>query len=108
MKRHSLADMTRGWFVGDFDPVAQRSSDVEIALKHYRAGDTEARHVHRVATETTLVVSGAVRMAGHELVAGDILTLEPGEPCDFLALTAATVVAVKTPAVAGDKYLVEV
>jgi hypothetical protein len=107
MTLHTLDDMVRGWFVGDFEPTAYRSSEVEVAIKHYRAGDAEERHVHKIATELTAVVSGSVRMEGRELHAGDILKLDPGEPCDFLALTDATVVAVKLPAVAGDKYLVE-
>jgi hypothetical protein len=107
MTLQTLDEMVRGWFVGDFEPTAHRSSEVEVAIKHYTAGDAEARHVHKIATELTAVVSGSVRMDGRELHAGDILKLDPGEPCDFLALTDATVVAVKLPAVAGDKYLVE-
>jgi hypothetical protein len=105
--RHQLDEMVRGWFVGDFEPTAFPSSDVEIAIKHYAAGDAEARHVHKVATELTAVVSGTVRMDGQDLNAGEIVKLAPGEPSDFLALTDAVVVAVKLPAVPGDKYLVE-
>jgi hypothetical protein len=103
----ALTDMTRGWFVGDFEPTAHRSSDVEIAIKHYAAGDSEEHHVHRVATELTAVVAGTVRMNGRMVNAGEIVKLAPGEPCDFVAVTDATVVAVKTPAVAGDKYPAE-
>lgn len=107
MKLHRLSDMTRGWFVGDFEPTAHPSSEVEVAIKHYVAGEREARHVHLVSSELTAIVSGTVRMDGRELGAGDILALDPGEPCDFEALTDATLVAVKLPAVPGDKYLVE-
>jgi hypothetical protein len=106
MTRHTLDGMIRGWFVGDFEPTAYRTSDVEVAIKHYAAGDSEERHVHKIAIELTAVVSGSVRMDGEELHAGDILTLSPGEPSDFLAITDATVVAVKLPAAPGDKYLV--
>jgi hypothetical protein len=104
---HKLDDMVRGWFVGDFEPTVYRSPDVEVAVKHYVAGDREERHVHRVATELTVVVAGQVRMDGVELGPGDIAELRPGVPSDFLALTDASVVAVKLPAVAGDKYPVE-
>ena len=104
---HKLDDMVRGWFVGDFSPTVESSSEVEVAIKHYVAGDTEERHVHKVATELTAVVSGRVRMDGVELGPGDIAELRPGVPSDFLALTDAAVVAVKLPAVAGDKYPVE-
>jgi quercetin dioxygenase-like cupin family protein len=107
MKVHRLDDMTRGWFVGDFAPTLYRTDAVEVAVKHYEAGDAEERHVHRVATELTAVVSGSVRMDGRDLGAGDIVVLEPGDPSDFLAVTDAVVVAVKLPAVPGDKYPAE-
>ena len=58
MTRHALDEMVRGWFVGDFEPTAYRTSEVEVAIKHYVAGDAEERHVHKVATELTAVVSG--------------------------------------------------
>ncbi len=107
MIQHQLDDMVRGWFIGDFDPVAHRSGEVEIAIKHYLAGDAEPRHVHKISTELTAVISGSIRMNDRELGAGDILTLEPGEPCDFLAVSDAVVVAVKVPAAKDDKYPVE-
>jgi mannose-6-phosphate isomerase-like protein (cupin superfamily) len=101
---HKLDAMIRGWFVGDFEPSVERSSDVEVAEKHYVAAEAEERHLHKVATELTAVVSGRVRMDGVELGPGDIVRIPPGQPSDFLALTDAVVVAVKMPAVAGDKY----
>lgn len=107
MRQFALQDMIRGWFVGDFEPTAHRSSEVEVAIKHYQAGELEPRHVHKVATELTAIVSGSVRMDGRELRAGDILEVPPGQPCDFLALTDTVLVAVKLPAVPGDKDLVE-
>jgi hypothetical protein len=107
MNVHRLEDMVRGWFVGDFEPTVYRTSDVEVAVKTYAAGDSEQRHVHKIATELTAVISGRVRMDGVELGAGDIAELRPGQPSDFLALTDAAVVAVKLPAVAGDKYPAE-
>lgn len=107
MRRHRLQDMTRGWFVGDFEPTAHRTGEVEVAIKHYSAGEREERHVHLVASELTAIIAGTVRMDGHELGPGDVLALDPGEPCDFEALTDATLVAVKLPAVPGDKYLVK-
>ena len=106
MRQYQLDDMLRGWFVGDFEPTVYRTSDVEVAIKHYAAGDAEPRHVHKRATELTAVIAGRVRMDGRELQAGDIVELSPGDPSDFLALSDAVIVAVKLPAVAGDKYLV--
>jgi mannose-6-phosphate isomerase-like protein (cupin superfamily) len=105
MKSARLEHMVKGWFVGGFAPVAHHSDGCEVALKHYRAGEREGLHHHKVATEITLVVSGRVRMAGREWSAGDIVVLAPGEATDFEALTDAVNVVVKTPGALDDKYL---
>jgi quercetin dioxygenase-like cupin family protein len=99
-----LSQMVKGWFVGDFSPTAYRTAEAEVAVKSYRAGDTEEWHVHRVATEITVVVSGAVRMKDRRLEAGAVVRLEPGEGTDFTALEDSTTVVVKVPSVRGDKY----
>lgn len=107
MRHDRLEAMTKGWFVGDFVPVALKSTACEVAIKHYRAGDFEAAHVHKIATEITAIVSGSVRMSGQEWREGDILTIAPGETTDFLALTDVVTVVVKTPSAPDDKYVVK-
>lgn len=102
-----LNDMVKGWFVGDFTPTALRTSAAEVAVKRYAAGEREDRHVHRIASEITVVLEGEVEMNGRRFVAGDIILLEPGESTDFMAVTAATNVVVKLPSAPGDKYLVD-
>jgi len=106
VKNFRLDDMTKGWFVGAFAPTAHATDSCEVAVKQYQAGDYEAAHYHKVATETTLVLSGRVRMAGREWGAGDIIVLAPGEVTDFEALTDAVNVVVKTPGALGDKFVV--
>ena len=105
MKTFRLNDMTKGWFVGDFDPAVLRTGAAEVAVKSYDAGSLEPRHLHKVAPEVTLIVSGRVRMNDQEYSDGDIILVEPGEATDFEALTDTTTVVVKLPSVAGDKYL---
>jgi quercetin dioxygenase-like cupin family protein len=99
-----LDDMVRGWFVGAFEPTALHTENCEVAVRAYRAGDREAAHYHRVATEVTLVLSGSVRMAGRVLSAGEIIVLDPGEVTDFEALTDSTNVVVKMPSAPNDKF----
>jgi uncharacterized cupin superfamily protein len=106
MDVYRLNDMVKGWFVGDFEPTALRSTVCEVSVKHYKGGDKEAAHVHKVATELTLVVSGQVRMNGRVFAAGEIVVVQPGEATDFEALTDATTTVVKLPSEKGDKYLV--
>jgi len=107
MKHHRLDDMTKGWFVGDFSPVVVNSKKCEVAIKRYSAGDYEAPHYHRIATEVTTVISGRIKMLGREWNVGDILTIEPGEATDFMALSDAITVVVKVPSIVDDKYFVE-
>lgn len=103
-----LSDFTGGWFLGDFSPAIWRTNKLECAVKTYSAGEKEQRHYHRIATEVTIVAAGRVRLNGTEYCPGDILTLSPGEPADFEALTNATNFVIKTPSIVGDKYIVEV
>lgn len=107
MQVNRLNEMIKGWFVGDFDPVVLRTEAVEVAVKDYAAGDSEAAHYHKIATEVTVVTKGTVQMCGREFNAGEIITLLPGEATDFLALTNAQTVVVKLPGAKDDKYLVQ-
>jgi quercetin dioxygenase-like cupin family protein len=106
MKRHKLADMTRGWFVGDFAPSLYQTQDVEVAVQHFPAGTVEAEHLHKIATEITVIVSGEAEMQGQRLVAGDIAVLDPGEVTGFRAITDVVTAVVKIPGAKNDKYLV--
>jgi hypothetical protein len=107
MTQLRLDDMIRGWMVGDFEPACYRTTACEVACQRYEAGDTEPLHVHRVATEITLIASGRARMNGRVLGPGDILRLEPGDAADFVALEPTISVVVKLPSVPGDKYVIE-
>lgn len=105
MKTAHLDDMIKGWFVGAFSPTAHHSEACEVAVKRYKAGDKEDAHFHKIATETTLILSGTVIMCGREWHAGDIIVIEPGDVTSFEAVTDAVNVVVKTPGALNDKYL---
>ncbi len=104
MSRHHLDQFTRGWIVGDFAPTILPLKEAELMVRSYRAGDREARHVHRMTHEITVIVTGIFKMNGVRLGPGDIVHLEPGTPADFECLEDGSNVAFKTPSVKGDKY----
>lgn len=106
MKKNSLSSYTKGWIVGDFDPSLQRSTSIEVGVKRYKAGDVDKMHVHHIVTEHTVVVEGAVEMSGNRYVSGDIITVFPGEPVKFKAITDATLVVIKTPSIPSDKHII--
>lgn len=62
-----------------------RSSVVRL-----KQGTRFPRHAHH-GTEEVLVLSGAVRIGGVELAAGDYLFTEPGEEHDVVALADAVI-----------------
>jgi len=104
MKVAKLAEMHRGWFVGDFNPTVFQTQAAEVGVKHYAAGAQEERHHHKIATEITTILSGQVRMNGQDFFPGDIVTITPNESTDFQAITDAMTVVVKVPGVLDDKF----
>ena len=104
MKTARLRDMTKGWFVGNFEPTLHKTDEVEVAVKSYKAGAYEDAHYHKIATEISVVTSGTVEMNGVRYGEGDIIIMEPGEVTDFLAVTDAVNTVVKIPGARDDKY----
>ena len=103
---HNLKDMIGGWFIGDFDPSVWKTSAFEVAVKEYKAGDKEERHLHKIAIEFTVIVRGRVKMNNNEYGQGDIVMIHPGKSTDFEALEDTITVVVKKPSVKEDKYIV--
>lgn len=101
----SLNDMIKGWFVGNFQPTVYSTSDVEVGVKHYRSGDYEQSHHHRIATEITVIQKGIVEMNGVQYGEGVIIKLDPFVSTDFRAVTDVTTIVVKIPGANNDKYL---
>ena len=106
VKNAKLNDMTRGWFVGNFDPTLYRTNDVEVAVKTYKVGDFEEAHYHKIATEISVVVEGNIKMFDKIWERGDIIVAEPNDVTSFEALTDAVLAVVKLPGANNDKYLV--
>lgn len=104
MEIKKLKDMTKGWFVGNFQPTLYKTNTVEVAVKSYVAGDHEKAHFHKIATEITVIVSGIVEMNKSKYEKGDIIIMKPFETTDFLAVTDAICTVVKIPGANNDKY----
>jgi len=104
-KIHNVKDFTRGWILGAFLPSLFINNKFEVGIQRYKAEDIEARHIHKVAVEISVIVSGEVEMDGIRYKEDDIIYLEPGDSTDFKAITDAIITVVKIPSVIGDKYL---
>lgn len=107
MKTARLSEMFKGWFVGNFEPTLYRTNAVEVAVKKYKAGESEGKHYHKLATEITVITSGKVVMNGVTYAEGDIIVLQPHDISDFSAVTDAVTTVVKIPGANNDKYMAE-
>ena len=105
MQIDKLNDFTKGWFIGDFVPSLFPTSDFEVAVKYYKAGDYEAAHHHKIATEFTVIIKGKAMMNGVEINEGDIAKIAQNESADFKVLEDTVTVVVKVPCAKDDKYL---
>lgn len=106
MEKFNLNKMIGGWFVGDFEPTIYKTKNCEVAYKKYKKGDYEKKHLHKIATEITLIAKGKVKMNNIEYKEGDIILIKPNEATDFFALEECSTVVVKIPSVKGDKYVI--
>ena len=97
---------TKGWFIGDFNPTFLKTSEVEVAYKEFKAGDSEAAHKQLVATEISFFIQGEGMMNGRHFSKGDIVLIEPNEVADFFAITDCQLICVKTPSVPSDKVII--
>ena len=107
MKTARLDNMTKGWFIGNFEPTLYKTNECEVAVKPYKKGDKEKAHYHKIATEITVIVKGSVRMFNTVFNEGDIVIVEPGDVTAFEALEDAMNVVVKLPGANNDKYEVK-
>ena len=107
LEKFKLDAMTKGWFIGNFEPSLLKTNDVEIGVKNYIAGDYEDFHHHKIATEFTLILNGTVEMSGELFQNGDIIKIEPNVSTNFKAITDVTTVVVKVPGASNDKYIDE-
>ena len=107
MKLSKLNNFTKGWLVGNFSPAIIKTEDIEFAIKKYTAGDKENKHVHKIAKEITIAISGKYIMNKQILSEGDILELEPGEPGEFECIEEGYTAVIKTPSLTNDKYIIK-
>lgn len=105
MRTYRLENFKGGWLVGDFDPHIIRTKDFEFLVRYYKPGDKDPKHVHKIADEITVIVSGVVKMAGDIYKAGDVIHILPGDASDFECIEDAAIAVIKTPSVIGDKYV---
>lgn len=107
MTKYNIKDFIRGWIIGDFEPSLIKTKNFEITVKNFIAGEEEEKHVHKLADEYTVVLSGHISMNDVVYKEDDIVVIEKGEASKFKSITDSKVLGIKVPSVIGDKYIVE-
>ena len=106
MKTFRIENMKGGWFIGDFLPVAYKTSQFEVGTKLHKKGEKWPMHYHKLGTEITFLVNGEMIIQDKVLKSGDIFIVEPMEIVNPTFTEDCFVIVIKVPSIPGDKYCV--
>ena len=106
MEKFKLSQMTKGWFVGDFEPSILKTKNCEVGVKSYKKGTLESAHYHKKAQEITVIIQGIARINSTILKTGDIILIKENEIAEFEAIEDVVTVVYKSKSIPNDKYIV--
>ena len=95
----------RGWFIGAFEKAAIHSSDFELALADWPVGPIPV-HYHSKSVEAVVIITGRCIVQGIEFGPNEMFILEAGDLNDSNFLEPTKLLAIKIPAGANDKILI--
>jgi len=107
MEIFKLNKMTKGWFVGDFEPSIIRTNSCEVGIKAYKKGTKELSHYHKASKEITAIIKGKAKINEHILFEGDIILIDENEVAQFEAIEDVITVVYKSKSLVNDKFLVK-
>lgn len=107
MKVLDVSDFKNGWFIGNFEPTAFKTSNFEVALKIHKFDEYIQPHKHNHTVEYNLLTDGKMEVNGCIIKEGNIFIFEKTEICNVKILSdIAKVVCIKIPSNPEDKELV--
>lgn len=99
-----LENKAKGRFIGDFDSSLLKTPVVEVAVRYYKAGDTDADHYQKTSKEFVVIVEGDAEIAGKRYTKGDIIIIPAGTITNFIAIKDCSITVIKIPGIKGDTY----
>ena len=113
----ALANTTRQYFVGELTRPQEidyyKDDRLEIGISKYPSYQSEVAHVHEVATEYQLMLTGWTQYMDldtgevYEFIKGDFYAIEPGTAYAQKVKAGTSILFIKVPSI-NDKKLVEV
>lgn len=91
--------------MGNFEPAMMKTQEFEVAVKHYKAGEEDPCHMHKIATEITYVAKGQCLFNNLLIKQGSIVQINPEEYNSFVAVTDVELFVIKFPSLPNDKFL---
>ena len=107
MNIYKIDDMKQGWFVGNFNPTAYKTDNLEVCYRIHKKDEKWSTHYHEKITEINLLISGKMTIQNTELNSGDIFILKPFEIADPIFIEDCAILCIKTPCIVGDKTIID-
>lgn len=104
-KVYKMKDMFRGWYVGNFEPSAYKTTDFEAGYLLHKKGEQWDVHYHKFMTEVNFLVKGKMILNDIELTEGDIFLIDKKEIACPIFLEDCYIFVLKIPSVPGDKII---
>ena len=104
MKFYNIKDMTRGWFIGNFEPSVLKTEKFEVGILTHKKDEDWPKHFHKEAVEYNCLIEGKMLINDMLIEPGTIFVIEQNEVSKPKFIEDCKLVVIKTPSVIGDKY----
>jgi choline kinase len=102
----NMNEMTRGWFIGDFEPSVFNTKDFEVGYLHHKKGELWQVHYHEFMTEVNVLIKGKMILNDLEINEGQIFVIHKKEIACPIFLEDCFIICIKIPSVIGDKVII--
>lgn len=102
MEKINMKKMKRGYFIGDFEPSAFRTNQVEICYKGASKYTLDAGYYRKIDVQFIFLNRGTAEINGKKFKKFDLIKFEPGEVINIFALTNIEMTIIRFPGTKGD------
>lgn len=102
MEKINMKEMKRGYFIGNFEPSAYRTDEVEICCKGASKYTLDAGYYRKKDVQFIFLNRGMAEINGIKYKKYDLIKFEPGEVINIFALTNIEMTIIRFPGTKGD------
>jgi dTDP-glucose pyrophosphorylase len=99
-------DFIRGWIVGFFKESIFQTNVYEIGFMYHKKDEKWDYHIHKLADETNILISGSMMVNGIHISSNSIFIISRNQISCPIFLTDCKVLCIKTPSIKNDKYVI--